>query len=543
MKKYFLYIGLLALGMTSCEPEFENPVDDTDAYSNGEADFSNYVALGNSLTAGYADGTLYLNGQQNSYPNILAQQFAKVQETGVFTQPLVADNSGGLLFNGSQLPGYDTRLVLGGTAESPAPKNYNGAITTDVANILTGPFNNMGVPGAKTYELLAPGYGSTEALQLGKANPYFVRFASAPNTTVLADAVAQNPTFFTLWIGNNDVFLYAVGGGAGKDQTGNMDPSEYGRNDLTDPQIFAGAYSQIVNSMIEAGAEEGALLNIPDVTSAAFFNTVPNDALVLTAEQAAGLTGYFRAVAGIYTQLLMANGVPAEQAQALASQYAITFQEGKNRFLIDVAVTETNPLGFRQMTQEELLLLTIDQGALRQQGYGSAAITPAVMEVLAILQEGGQPTQEQAQTVLYAVNAIDDKDALDQSEIEGIETVTMAYNQTISQVAQANGLALVDINELSGRVKSEGIPFPGGIVTSEFVRGGLFSLDGVHFTPRGYALVANEIIDAVNKTYSSTVPKVNIGNYRTIQISNDVQQQDLFYLFNKTPDDFRRFCF
>ena len=523
MKKYFLYIGLLALGMTSCEPEFENPVDDTDAYSNGEADFSNYVALGNSLTAGYADGTLYLNGQQNSYPNILAQQFAKVQETGVFTQPLVADNSGGLLFNGSQLPGYDTRLVLGGTAESPAPKNYNGAITTDVANILTGPFNNMGVPGAKTYELLAPGYGSTEALQLGKANPYFVRFASAPNTTVLADAVAQNPTFFTLWIGNNDVFLYAVGGGAGKDQTGNMDPSEYGRNDLTDPQIFAGAYSQIVNSMIEAGAEEGALLNIPDVTSAAFFNTVPNDALVLTAEQAAGLTGYFRAVAGIYTQLLMANGVPAEQAQALASQYAITFQEGKNRFLIDVAVTETNPLGFRQMTQEELLLLTIDQGALRQQGYGSAAITPAVMEVLAILQEGGQPTQEQAQTVLYAVNAIDDKDALDQSEIEGIETVTMAYNQTISQVAQANGLALVDINELSGRVKSEGIPFPGGIVTSEFVRGGLFSLDGVHFTPRGYALVANEIIDAVNKTYSSTVPKVNIGNYRTIQISNDVQ--------------------
>ncbi len=54
-----------------------------DAYTNGEADFSNYVALGNSLTAGYADNALYITGQENSYPNILAQQFAKVQETGI----------------------------------------------------------------------------------------------------------------------------------------------------------------------------------------------------------------------------------------------------------------------------------------------------------------------------------------------------------------------------------------------------------------------------------------------------------------------------
>ena len=48
-------IGLLAIGLVSCEPEFENAVTDEGFYDAGDADFSNYVALGNSITAGYAD--------------------------------------------------------------------------------------------------------------------------------------------------------------------------------------------------------------------------------------------------------------------------------------------------------------------------------------------------------------------------------------------------------------------------------------------------------------------------------------------------------
>ena len=51
------------------------------------------------------------------------------------------------------------------------------------------------------------------------------------------------------------------------------------------------------------------------------------------------------------------------------------------------------------------------------------------------------------------------------------------------------------------------------MVTSEFATGGAFSLDGIHLTPRGYAIVANRIIEAVNSTYNSTVPMVNVGDY------------------------------
>ena len=521
MRNYIKILSLLALTVVACEPEFDKPIDASGFYSKGEADFSHYVALGNSITAGYADGALYITGQENSYPNILAQQFAKVQQTDLFTQPLMADNAGGLLAAGNQIT--NNRLVLAVDANgNPSPKVYTGmAPTTDIVNHLDGPFGNMGVPGAKSYHLLAPNYGNIAGVAAGAANPYFVRFASDPAATVIADAVAQNPTFFSLFIGNNDVLGYATSGGTGVDQTGNLDPSTYASNDITDPQVFASTYSQLVTALTSTGAQ-GVLLNIPDVTSLPYFTTIPNNALVLDASTAANLTGFFQAVAGIVAQGAMQQGLPADQAQALASQYAITFHEGANNFLIDVPVSQTNPLGFRQMTDNELLVLTVDQSALAQ-GYGSVQLTPEVMQVLGILQQGGTPTQEQAQLVLDAVSGIDDKDALDTDELSHIATATAAYNETIKNLADANNLAYVDTKSILTQVANGGIPFDGGTLTSTFVTGGAFSLDGIHPTPRGYAYIANKVIEAINTTYHSSVPKVNIGSYGTVTLNNEVQ--------------------
>jgi len=520
MKKYIKYLPFLALGFVACEPELDNAIDEPGYYSNGEADFTNYVALGNSLTAGYADGALYITGQENSYPNILAGQFSKVQETNEFRQPLMADNAGGLLAGGTQITS-NRRVLAVGPNGNPGPQIYGGTSTTDITTVLSGPFNNLGAPGAKSYHLVAPNYGNLSGVAAGTANPYFVRFASSSSTTILADALAQNPTFFSLWIGNNDVLGYATTGGVGVDQTGNLDITSYGSNDITDPNVFAAVYSQMVDALTGNGAD-GVLINIPDVTSVPYFTTIPNNALVLDAATAASLTGFFQAVAGIFTQGLIAQQVPPAQAQALAAQYAISFNEGPNRFLIDVPVTQTNPLGFRQMTEDELLVLTINQAEL-QQGYGSVRLTPEVMQVLGLLQQGGQPSPEQAQLVLNAVSGIDDKDALDRDEIENITTATAAYNATIRGLAQAKGLAHVDARTLLNQVAQGGIAYDGGSLTSTFVTGGAFSLDGVHPTPRGYAAIANEIIDQINSTYSATVPKVNIGNYNTVTLSNDVQ--------------------
>jgi hypothetical protein len=283
--------------------------------------------------------------------------------------------------------------------------------------------------------------------------------------------------------------------------------------------VFGGVYTQLINEL-NANASGGVVYNIPNVTDIPFFTTVPNNALVLDAASAGSLTGFFQAVAGIFTQGLIQQGLPPTQAQALAAQYAITFNEGPNRFVIDVPVTQTNPLGFRQMQMGELLLLTINQGALAQ-GYGSVALSPAVLQVLGILQQGGTPTQEQAQLVLGAVNGIDDKDALDSGELNAISNARSSYNSTIQSLAEANGLAFVDADALLNRV-GQGLSFPGGIITSDFVTGGAFSLDGVHLTPRGYALIANETLRVINQTYGSNLPEVNVGEYATITLSDNV---------------------
>ena len=164
MKHYFKYIAVLALGIVSCEPEFDNPVDEAGAYTNGEADFSRYVALGNSLTAGYADNALYITGQENAYPNILSQQFEKTQDIEEFTIPFMNDNAGGLLLGGNQIT--QNRLVLAvGQDGTPGPQVYTGMQpTTELGNVLQGPFSNMGVPGAKSYHLGFSGYGNVQNL-------------------------------------------------------------------------------------------------------------------------------------------------------------------------------------------------------------------------------------------------------------------------------------------------------------------------------------------------------------------------------------------
>lgn len=520
MKNYLKYIGISACVMfLSCEPEFDDQVQENDIYVSGDADFSNFVSVGNSLTSGYADNALYVQGQKNSFPNTMASKFALVGG-GEFKQPLMADNLGGLLLGGQQIA--DNRLVLSVTSGEPSPEILAGTPETEITDKLTGTYNNMGVPGAKSFHLVAPGYGNPAGIATGQANPYFSRFASSESATVIEDAAAQNPSFFSLWIGNNDILSFATSGGLGVDQTGNLDPTTYGSEDITDPNVFASVYNDLLGALT-ANASGGVVFNIPDVTNIPFFTTVPNNALALDQAQAQGLTGFFQAFTGIATQALIQQGVPPAQAQALASQYEITFNEGPNKFLIAVEESQENPFGFRQMTDEELLLLTIDQGALQNSGYGSVTLSPEVMQVLGILQQGGTPTPQQAALVLDAVNPIADKDALDTDEIQMVQAAKESYNATIEGLAQANGLAFVDVDALMEEVSTTGIVYESGIMTSTFATGGAFSLDGVHLTPRGYAFIASEAIRSINATYDSTVPTVNIGNFGTVTYSDQVQ--------------------
>jgi lysophospholipase L1-like esterase len=260
------------------------------------------------------------------------------------------------------------------------------------------------------------------------------------------------------------------------------------------------------------------MANIPNVSDLPYFTTISNNLLALDAATAASLTGFFQAVTGIFAQGLIAQGVPPNDALALASQYSLTFNEGPNRFLIDVPPSPSNPLGFRQMTEEELLVLTIDQGALAQ-GYGSVVLTNEVLQVLGILQSGGSITPQQGALVIGAISGIDDKDALDTDEITEISTAISGFNATIQNAASSAGFGFVDANAIFQQMANGGYSDGDFTLTTNLVTGGTVSLDGVHPTSRGYALVANEFLKAIDVAYGSNFEAsgnlVDLGDFPT----------------------------
>ena len=56
---------------------------------------------------------------------------------------------------------------------------------------------------------------------------------------------------------------------------------------------------------------------------------------------------------------------------------------------------------------------------------------------------------------------------------------------------------------------TSGIQWNGEVYNAQFVTGGFYSLDGYHPNQKGYALIANEFIRAINAKYKSTIPQIN----------------------------------
>lgn len=221
-----------------------------------------YVALGDSLTAGYASGGLAQLYQADSYPAILARQLGI--PAAIFQQPIVS-NPG--------IPAVQElkSLTVSGGVIVPtiAPKSGSGQ---PINATYSGMYGNLGIPGAKTGDLLTR-TGDISKLQRGIIDPdtimydVVLRFPVFPGTTTPAPAVAQAlalpGTFYTVWIGNNDVLGAALTGVAADGIT------------LTRKEVFQTQYTALLTTL-KRGAPSAVFLvaNIPDVASIPFVTTV-----------------------------------------------------------------------------------------------------------------------------------------------------------------------------------------------------------------------------------------------------------------------------
>ena len=534
----YIYISLGVLAFTACNdpedvdltPEVMVEEQTEVALTAGSADFSNYVSVGNSLTAGFTDGALFQAGQNNSLPNLLSQKFSLVGG-GSFTQPLTNDNIGGLALAGTQIQG--PRLVFNGSG--PVPLNDligPVTVTTDIVlNNPTGPFNNLGVPGAKSFHLLAPGYGNVANVQAGLANPYFVRMTGAtPDASVIQLAAGQAPTFFSLWIGNNDVLGYATTGGDGSNPITPVNGAPGAG--------FDGSYGALI-ATLTAGGAQGVVANIPNVVDIPHFTTVPHNPLDPTnpdfGPQIETLNGIFGQLNQVYAFL----GVPERSIEfsTMAASEVVIKDETLPNLAVQIRDVLLGSPTFPEFVQSFGLpaqaaplvatLLGNTYGQTREATPQDLFVLPSASIIgtvnttsVTALVNAGLPQQLAGQFSVEGITLpLADKWVLLPSEQEEIATATAAFNQIIETAATQAGLALVDANAILNQLANGGITSNQFTLTSSLVTGGAFSLDGIHPTARGYALLANEFMKAIDVTYGATFEAsgnlLNIGDYPT----------------------------
>ncbi len=448
MKKFISIIAilpvLLALLLAGCT------VDDPD-HPQGLTGVSGhrYMSLGNSLTAGYMDAGLIMNGQEASYPRLIATQMGMdtTMGTGDFSQPWIAppgigsstpsspaNASGVLYYDGSGI------TVLG---ETPL---------VDIQTILLAatvptPYNNLGVPGALLIDVMhAYSAGSSYGATVGSPNPFFdfINRASffgnltdnpadeelAEQPTMFRAGVAKGAALATLWIGNNDILGGAMAGTPIVGVT------------VTDPAVFAVDYNTLLQSL--AGG------------------------------------------------LVLRNGFPSTIVVAnIPSISDIPYFIPKANF--EAAIGMAWPWGYEEGNDDDGMMMTFTALSWAQdsdnQGSpmpGNKTLTTAEVAIVADL--------------VVAYNAVID---------DAVNTINFLYPGTCG-IFDAN-LMMASLPVAQKTHFLFLLPQVGGDVETAAATT-RFSLDGVHPNQMGYGLIANGFLEVINTLTGSDYPEVNVAD-------------------------------
>ncbi|MBO6524862.1 MAG: hypothetical protein JJ971_13605 [Balneolaceae bacterium] len=547
MNKFHKYILLLFVAgaitfscdgiedsLVSTELE-ENPLPPTPEYSSGSADFSKYVAVGNSLTAGFMDGALYTAGQNNSIPAILSAQFQAAGGVAI-NQPDVNSANG---FN-SSLSDVGNGLIFGRTeldTDIPGPVPTTGEFPIPDFTGSRSEITNFGVPGIRVADLFSTDLAGNAALGL-----YYSRFASSPgSSTIIADAAAASPTFFSLWIGNNDVLQYALSGGISEAL-------------ITSQGDFQNDFGNALGALVQTGAK-GVVVNIPPIVVLPFFRAVPWNVIALdeaTAGQLnAGLSSVNDAINACASPLV---GLIDEED---AARRNINYSVGPNPILaIDEELTDLGPCfdalqgagqidaqaraqlvpyeQSRPMAAGELVLLTA--GAVLNTPFGDDPAKPiGVVIPLGFNADGSlegdkfyltQAEQANIVTARATFNAVIDGVIAATNDNIGATNVVLAdLHPTLADlfgldVATATQLALsTDSRDAMFADGELGLSVSGVTLMPTFGPDGVFSTDAVHPNPRGYALISNEIITTIETAFGASLPRATVLNYPSVVIA------------------------
>lgn len=449
---------LLTILLVGCS--LDNPDENQDlVVIPADQVVQNYAAMGNSLTAGFQDGGLCINGQLASYPYMIAKQIGLDVSIGNsdFTQPYIA------------LPGI-------GSTGSADPAIVNGVLHFDGSSIsvlgthqyadiidatspanplmlrtLPTPYSNHGVPGAT----LRDGMHAFDAASSEDGVAYF-NFINRPtlygNTSIPAVAgvhggyesssmfgqtVAMASTLTTLWLGNNDILGGATGGNP-----------VIGEN-ITDAASFQAEYTMLLSTMAGGLARVTQtkptiiVANIPSISTIPFFMT----------------KGTFQAA------------LP----EALGGDW---------------------PWGYDDGNDDDGMLLTFP-----------------VLSWIAVPANQGTPIPSYYTLTTAEVITVETQVATFNGIIAGVANAVDESGYATVGLVDANAL-MVEIHSgthAAGPYAATHFMFllGAGMTVEQASAATLFSLDGIHPNSRGYGVVANAFIEKINELQGTEIAPVD----------------------------------
>jgi hypothetical protein len=420
--------ALSLLAVAACDAYDKNTVLGP-RHSGADAIFQRYVALGNSITAGYQSSGINSATQAQSYAVLLADQmntrFAFPTLAGRGCAPPVIN--------------FLTQARFG-TGSTASTCDLRAAATTDF-------LNNVAVPGAAVVDLTT---GTT-------ANTNILTSLFLSGQTQVQKALEIDPTFASIWMGNNDVLPAAV--------SGVLVPLAGVSPGVTSQTAFETAYNAATDALI-AGAPglEGVLIGVVHVSNAPLF--FPAAALLPAAPTNPAFAG-FQAATGYN-----AAGTPG-QAQPLT---------------VDANCTGSTALvSFRLATQ--IALFRANPAATGAHPPHVACGTPAT----------GYPSPVGEIFILTA------------AEQTALTAAVNAYNTYIQAEATALDWAYVNPNVLLDSLRTAGqIPTFPNLASGTATFGSWISLDGVHPSALAHRAFANHVINAINAKYGASVARVTV---------------------------------
>jgi lysophospholipase L1-like esterase len=380
-------------GLAGCE--LYNHLTGTGGTTSSTPGFTTTVVIGDSLSAGFQNGSLLDSQQPNGWASLVAKQ-----ANFSLALPLIAS------------PGVPAVLQLASLGPPPVIQQASG-ISIGRSDPLSQPYD-LAVPGHMLNDVINTGPVLVPTSDEELVTDLVLGFPLGDTKSQMNEAIALNPTAIFVWAGNDDALQ--------ADESGS--PSS-----MTPTATFTQEFTQLLSALHSQTKATLIVGNIPDVTAIPYLTPVAT--VIATVATETGLS----------------------QAQVAA----------------DLGIADGDLVNATGESEVETAISQIKQSK-----------TPAPLT---------------------------DSGFLTAPEIAQIQTTVAAYNSAISQEVTAVGGVLVDIHSYFQTLQS-GITINNYNATPAFL-GGLFSLDGVHPTNTGYALIANQYIEALNSSVKTNITEVN----------------------------------